>query len=353
MIVGIHFNTHGLYKEISVWQDPSFSSLTSSGGIRLFNRIISEYLFLIFCTAVNCFVLISGYFMAKSQLRTRRLLGIWLQTFFYSLIIPLILNFLQDSNGLNWFIKGLTPICSKLYWFVTMYVGLMALSPFLIKGIQALSKHLYKLLIIIMGAINVVVIWKIPLGSIYSSGTCLLYFVFLFIVGGYIRLHDLQIGKGKYGYYLIFFSLAVLFITLVQDVAIGIKHHTGLYHMLNPYNGLPFFMSVLMFLYFKNLHISTHGIVSKTVFFISPYVFGVYLISDHPKIREWLWGLFDWPNLMNSAMMIPTMVISILLIFIVCIIIDYLRDKLFRFIHVDLLSSFLANKMESVLRKIT
>ena len=352
MIVGIHFYTHGLFKDISSWQDSSFNSLISNGGIRCLNRILSEYFFLLFCTSVNCFVIISGYFMVRSQLRIKRVIGIWIQTFFYSTIIPLLFFLFQGGNGLDWLIKGFTPLCSNIYWFVTMYIGLMLLSPFLIKSIEGLNKRQFKLLLIVMGIINIVVIWKIPLGSIYSSGTCLLFFIFLFLVGGYIRTHNISLGKEKYGQYFIVFSLIALVITLVQDIAIGIKHNKGLYHILNPYNGLPFFMSVLLFMYFKNKHAFKKGILQKMAITLSPYILGVYLISDHPMVRKWLWGLFDWPNLMNSYVLIPTLCISIVSIFLLCVMLDFFRSKLFFILGIDKVSSFLSSKITKIIENV-
>lgn len=300
MIVGIHFYTHGLFAELSNYQDPDFCWFSSyERVVRLLNFLASQYFYIIFCISVNCFILITGYFMVSSRLRINRVVSIWLQTLFYSLFIPMVMYIFVGGESVNYFLSGLTPICSNTYWFVTMYIGLMMLSPFLILMVNRISQRQYKQLLLIIGIINISLVWKIPLGAIYSGPTGLLFFVFLFLVGGYIKLFGVNIGKGKYGKCFILFSLFLFFYTVAQEFLLGIKHQKGFYHVMNPYNGFLFFLSVLFFLWVKNLHLNSERL-RTLVFSTSPFVFGVYLISDHPYLRKYLWGLFDWYDLLGK-----------------------------------------------------
>ena len=58
--------------------------------------------------------------------------------------------------------------------------------------------------------------------------------------------------------------------------------------------------------------------------------FGIYLFHDNPFIRKILWT--DWmPNYLhiNSVYLIPRIILSILVIFIYCTVIELIRQKIF------------------------
>ena len=116
------------------------------------NYIIYNILKIASIIAVNCYVLISSYFLVKSKFRIKKFLKLWLEVIFYSVSIYLLLvmfGLIQFNFGDA--IQSILPIISKQYWFITVYLVMYLLSPFLNKLIYALDKEEYrKLLIIIM-----------------------------------------------------------------------------------------------------------------------------------------------------------------------------------------------------------
>lgn len=84
IVIG-HFIIHGI-TFVSNHQ-ATFVNMSSAWGIS--NFVILEYLVYITGTGVNCFVMISGYFLVKSEFRMNKILKIWIQTFFYSFFICL------------------------------------------------------------------------------------------------------------------------------------------------------------------------------------------------------------------------------------------------------------------------
>ena len=99
-----------------------------------------------FClVAVNVYVLISGYFLSEAQFAWRRVMTVICQTLFYTILIPpalalcgiLPLSELTDVYRLQ---KGVFPVQSGHYWFVSAYVVMCLLSPFLNEGINASGK---------------------------------------------------------------------------------------------------------------------------------------------------------------------------------------------------------------------
>ena len=51
-------------------------------------------------TGINCFVLITGYFMCKSQITLKKFLKLLLQIMFYKVVINSIFGFRRISHGL-------------------------------------------------------------------------------------------------------------------------------------------------------------------------------------------------------------------------------------------------------------
>ena len=101
--------------------------------------------------AVNCYVLISGYFLIKSKFKWKKVLQLWLETLFYSIFVYVIIVVLGlkeiDIKGI---IKSLFPIITKEYWFINIYLVMYILSPFLNKLVNSMSKKEYQKLLIIL-----------------------------------------------------------------------------------------------------------------------------------------------------------------------------------------------------------
>lgn len=351
MIVGIHFYTHGVYKYLDNYISYNLSTATQGSDkfISIFNILTSEYLFIIYCIGVNCFVLISGYFMVNKSLKINRLVSIWIQTFFYAIIIPFVFCFLtkDHDSAVSFLLKGLTPIRSKIYWFVTIYMGLMFVSPFLSLYAKKISKKMLATTLLVLLLINITISFDIPFGDIYGGGTSLLYFIFLFLVGAYIRLHDIKWKKCQYGRYFFVLSLFVICYTLAQELIIGNKHNLFLYHIYNSYNSLLFFMSVLAFLWFKNYRFPFSEKQKTYIFKLSPYVFGVYLFSDHPLVRTWLWSQIDWNSFFTKLYFIPLSFIVIITVFVFSLFVDVIRALLFRLIKIEIVINHISLKIET------
>lgn len=91
---------------------------------------------------VNCFVLISGYFLVTARFKPAKLVLLWMEVVFYSGVIKVILMATgQIPVSITSLVSCLIPVFTGRYWFVTIYFGMYLLSPFLNVGIRALSKR--------------------------------------------------------------------------------------------------------------------------------------------------------------------------------------------------------------------
>ena len=109
-----------------------------------FNKIILDILTLGGKIGLSGFILISGYFMINSKFTFTKFLKILGQVLFYSItFLTLFATILEPVRpiGMNQILKSILPITFSAYWFITNYILLMILSPFINKLVFSLSKN--------------------------------------------------------------------------------------------------------------------------------------------------------------------------------------------------------------------
>lgn len=328
-IVAWHFIVHGIMHvltsdTLSVCKIISFSSLA--------NWIIIEYITYLTAVGVNCYVLISGYFLVKSEFKLHKVVKIWFQTLFYSVGIYVILTCVGIINfDIKGFVLSGLIIRNNTYWFVTQYIALVLLSPFLSKLALSLTKQKFQLLLLVLFIINVSLNFGFPYGGIYSSPVNISWFIFLFYVAAYIRLFNpFAQRKIEYGKYYLVFCFILLISYLLYEYSL--YHWRGMnisYRSSPAYNGYTFFSSILLFLWAKHYSFK-NNILCRFVVRLAPYTFGVYLIHDNPYIRTLLWERWLIPSkYIDTWFLLPVMLLSVILIYLICTFGDYLRARLF------------------------
>ena len=313
--------------------------LTNLSQIEIGNYSLIQLLAYLTSISVNCFVLISGYFSISSKrVNYDRIIKIWLQTFFYSFIIYLLLS----SCGIIpfkivHFLKTIIPVTTLQYWFITCYIPLMLISPFISKMIVSNSKKSNTKLLLILSFFTLTFLTinntVFPLGKINTGGNNLIWFIYLFIVGGYIREYEPFIKKTKLLSYL--FVILLLLFSIKRTVGHLTTGAETFFAIHN--NGITFIFSLLSFLIIKNIKLNTNNVINKTLIKIAPYTFGVYLIHDNFFIRDILWyrNLFQFENHFNTYYFVPYLLAISILIFSICVVIDKMRSLLFKALHVD------------------
>lgn len=289
--------------------------------------------------AVNLYVLISGYFMINSTFKWKKLIKLWIEVLFYSVGIGVIFYLLGkgDFSNIKTMIAVLLPILSKSWWYVTIYFGLYVLSPYINKLLHSLTKKEYQHLLIITSVILLILNSFIPGNYLFDNtqGYGIIWFIYLYMVAAYIRLYDLP--KIKPIYYLIGYCIAS-FITFgsrffvlkyLSNDPIWMGHEKFLY----TYNSITVFVAALcLFMFFKEIKIKS--IFEKLVIKISSATFGVYLIHEHFLVRNCLYtDILKVKEFARNDYKGLIMIGSILGVFIVCTIVDLIRQKIFSYIE--------------------
>lgn len=290
----------------------------------------------IFPQSVNCFVLISGYFLVTAKFKFQRILNIAIETIFYSAIITFIFYLFRNAT-ISDILKSFIPFAPTKFsfWFVNKYIALLALSPFLQYVCTRIDKRQYKILLTTMLLISSSLFLFFPFGSLFGNGYSLLWFVTLFITGGYLRLHYEGLNNK------LCFAIILLGIVGYNICSVFGKEYINL-----GYNSLiTYILAIYTFLLFKNLRISNDDYFAKTISFVTPHVFAAYLIHTQPFINDYMNDIVDkYSFIFPKALYLYSFAVSVI---ILSAIVDKIRIAIFKYCGID----FLINKLSVQLDK--
>lgn len=288
---------------------------------------------------VNCFVLISGYFLCMQKFKLNKLLSIWGQAFFWSITLYIILYISGIvSFDIKSFLKACLPFTQERYWFVTTYLLMYTLIPFLNAAIRAMSQRQYAFFLAMFFTIYIVLqnlfFWKkFTSTSSYDP----LFFAFIYMIAAYFRLYPAKRDR-------IWYILCYFFICLFSSsYKIGIAWITN--KMFGEVKGDNIFLSyssvtmviasACLFRFFEDLRI-TNKVVQKAVPLLSSLTFGVYLIHEQPEVRNFLWNKLLHPmNYAENPLLALYLLGIALLVFLSCALLEYLRQKASKILSIN------------------
>lgn len=232
---------------------------------------------------VCLFVMITSYFMSNKdtdlKLSFSRNKKLWIKTIYYSWLI-LILTFVFNPKllGLKQIILAIFPVISGEYWFITSYIILIFLLPFLNLMVKKSDKsELQKYIGIIIVATDImpnIQKFNVPLGGTMSVGAMLAPY----LVAAYIRKYNFKLNNLK-NIFIIMVGVLLEYLSIFimskhsNDPA---KFSRGL---------LPLVIGTGIFLLFVNCK----PFHSKTINWLASGVLASYLITEHPLFRYTFW----------------------------------------------------------------
>lgn len=275
--------------------------------------------------SVNCFVLITGFFLASASGKIKRILNIYIMTTFYLVSISLALYWIGLASVMDVF-KSFFPLAPTVcnYWFINKYLGLLVLQPFLMRLAVNLSKSTYRLLIGSLLLLNTTLVFGFPLGGLYGGGFSLMWFICLFFIGGYLKRYcmpmHMEITK-------LLFILIVAIMVYMSVIILGIPYVELGYNSV-----LVLVISVCLFLLFLSMPVTKNRFIT----IVSPHVFSVYVIHTHFLLKVILGTVFITFIPSDNAIVKSLYLLACLtVIFLVSVMIDKLRGILFRLAGID------------------
>ncbi len=291
-----------------------------------------------FCiVAVNCYVLLSGYFLAESAWKPGRVVSLVAQILFYSLLIPVVLICVGivspgELSVYSWLNFAL-PVETEHYWFGTAYLVMYALAPVLAAGAKAVEKKTLQVSIVFL--VFFFSIWKSLVPAKLATdryGYEYGWFLCLFLIAVYLRLYGCpKLEKKRNAVFLyIGMSLGIFLLTALSGVlAQALAPFSYYMDMPDTYNHILCLLgSVGFFMIFKNMK-PWEGKTADWVRRLAPYTFGVYLLHEHELVRyRWLeWLRVD--TVWGSWMFIPHMIGCVVLVYAAGTGVDCVRGWIF------------------------
>lgn len=271
------------------------------------------------------FILITGYFTYESKFKIKKMLMIAFEVIFYSITIYILMVvFGKIQFSIKELVKNFFPIIYMRYWFVTYYIGIYLFSPFINRLVRNLKYRELKILILI-GSITFVFIPTIFIkGDLFYNGFS--YLVLMYMIGAYIRKYDIKIDNKKINIALIVLITALVAISIVS-MLLSVRFpalSAGMTYLSKGNSVFVFLIAILIFLKFKSLDIKNNNFI----LFLGGTSFAVYLISDNPNLRNYLWNeVYMANNYINKDwyLLILNITFSVITIYLVCSIIEFVR----------------------------
>lgn len=337
-------------------------SLSYGGGRSVYQYGDSGYIVMNFLRGVaylgvNCFVMITGWFMCDMPFRFKRIVSTWLQIVFYGVIGLCITSFISDLSIIS-IVDTFFPLTRQCYWFASCYVLLLLLQPllnFIIKKSNKIELKSYAILFIILFSIVPTFLpWS---KGMTSNGTDIFWFITLYLFMAYIKKYcqEYSLINSK-AFSITLFLSGVMGGVLIDYVANGVLVFLGygLVDKLFYYNNSIFYFvgAVGLFLLFRNVSVNgSNKILVPTVLVPASTTFGIYLLHDNPLLRDLFWTNLNLvlPHSQSIVVNMAECLLKIIIIFVVGMVVDLVRQYLFRVIRVDTIST----TAEKLLNKIS
>lgn len=295
---------------------------------------------------VNCFVLITGYYMISSRFKIRSILRIAMQTWFYSVGFLIAFSAVGRSVDAETIVRSLVPVTASSYWFVTTYIALYAVSPYLNRLAASMDAATYRRLLLVLGVVCSVVPTLVPGPGL---GSDLAWFVFLYLLGGYMRSASVPAG-GREGLPLmrVGVSLGVVLASIVVLTSLGQFSdifYTYSRFLAGLYSPLMLVAALGLFRFFEGLRLGHNRMING----VAGTTFGVYLIHENLLFRPFLWGeVARNADFYYSDWLVLHAVLTIFGVFAAAMLIESMRARLLERPLSTWLEERLAGRFDSI-----
>lgn len=301
------------------------SGLMSTNGVVYSNPTSIHSIVLLLVGAwgkigINSFVLITGYFMCKSNITLKKFLKLVCEWLFYKYAIGIIFYITGYSTfSLKSFIMFLIPIKSIGDGFTPAYVVFFLFIPFLNILVKNMNERQHIRLLLLTG-FTYVFLATVPFFSVTFNYVS--WFMVLYLISSYIRFYPREIYNNTklWGLLLLFSTAICISSVLACDFVFRDSYFM---FVMDSNQFLAVVESVCAFMFFKNLKIKN----SKIINVIASATFGVLCIhATSDDMRSWLWGdLLNVVGVHSNSNGYLHIILSVLGVYSVCTVIDIVR----------------------------
>ena len=269
-------------------------------------------------TGINCFLMITGYFMCKSHITVEKFLKLLFEYLFYKIIIGVVFcMFGYVPFNILALADLFLPLKGMSKGFVICFLFFFLCIPFLNIVLNNISRRMHGGLLLLLLLFYTVIPscrWAWGIDFDYISWFCVVY-----MLAAYIRIYPGKWSEGavKWG--------AISLVVLAFSV-LSVATTNSYFYLADSNKVLAVAAAVSLFLFFKNLRMPYMPFVNWT----AQSILGVLLIHAHSDVmRKWLWvDTLHVVDMYDTHYFWLHAVCSVLGVFIICTLIDHLRIML-------------------------
>lgn len=324
-----------------------------------YNWYLGNYMHTLSLQAVNCFVLISGYFLCTSKFKLSKLVLTWIQVFFYSVAIALILMIFHEGTAFSVkeLIKCALPFTMDRYWFVTDYLLLYMTFPILNCAVRSMNRktHLFFCAVLFVIFSLLPNIFYVIDFSSSANGYSYTWFCVLYVFSSFIRLYVPERVKHQKWMFPCYAVLSLIICGerfLAYYITPSIFGVVQLDSLFYPYNSIiSVFCSLALFQAFRGINIKSK-VVNKAISFVAPLTFAVYLIHQQDLLRPIIWEFLDPGKTAEKPYMVLYVIACVILVFSGCCLIEWIRQMLFKVTRLNKLVKHICDRVQGRIEQI-
>ncbi len=282
--------------------------------------------------AVNCYVLLTGYFLCEKSFRLGKLIESAAQVWFYSygiLLLLLLSGTIRVGSLSSYdFYEILMPIQMNHYWFMTTYLLLYLLSPILNLGINNMTKSQLQVSIVLLLVYESLLKSLLPIQFANDQdGYGIVWFICLYLIAAYCKkygIHYFKSAKQSFLHYVLFVGAIFVQFLVWQQIYFKLDAFGDSINNVYHYNHIfVLAASISLFYAFSFLTIK-EGWIATSIHKISPFMLGIYLFHEHTLLR------YQWPNWFQFELpWWANMILGVIGIMVIGIVLDLLRTLIF------------------------
>lgn len=285
--------------------------------------------------SVDLFAMLSGYLSENDQrFATYRIVELISIVFFY--IIPLFFLFLvlfpETVTGMKNILCALFPPFAGRYWYITCYIPLAMIRPYINKGLHSLSISQHRNLCVICFVLFMCIPNIIHTDLFrFEYGYSFVWLMTCYIVGAYIRRGNISIKR--------VFSILTFFVCtgtiLLCRFVMNLVFPRGANYMMTYTSPFEFLMAVSLLLICCKIRFQKER-VEKIWKVLSSAAFDVYILHSYILIFDyWLKDRFLWIAQL-SLIWVPFCIIAcVLAIYAAGVLSYFLRQWIYKVLHLQ------------------
>lgn len=300
-------------------------------------------MFVLCSCSVNVFAMLTGYLYAKkSSVKSFNLLRLLTITFFYCALIAAAVRLWKPEWFTVSWLKALFPVLAGRYWYITSYVMVFVLIPYLNIMIQGMDRKTYRvLLILLVTFLSVFTTAVKPTDPfVVKEGYSPLWLVVCYLIGGYISVYMGEISRPRLWIGVFAANVAVL-------TALHFRLGFNAVCLLRYCSPFMVINACLLVLLFSKLRWNKGG---KLILSLSGAAFGVYIIHSHILLYDAIIaGNFRFIGHNGLVQSVCAFFGALLGIYAGCWLLEVLRKALFKLTRLDKLLDHIGRWLDRLL----